>query len=352
MNIACMMRKSFTATVRRGATRPGAKSGLAYRLLLTVMLLSGWAVGVQAEEQPIIDVDVLIYVIDIDEVNSVAQSFRATVYAEFRWMDPELAHPGPDSISKNLEEIWYPRTQILNQQRLVDTFPRTAEIQPNGEVVFRQRVWGDFSESLELREFPFDTQQLKISLVNVKFGARQVRYHIDPQSGVAETLRIPDWQVRSWGVSPQLLPIGHNHTERPAVVVSLEVERYASYFILKVILPLILIVAMSWMVFWIDPSMAAPQISVAVTAMLTLIAYRFAIGGMVPRLGFLTSLDYFVMGSTILVFVGLMEVIYTARLFQSGQADKARAVDQKARWIIPLIYFFIVLETLYLRWGF
>jgi len=117
-------------------------------------------------------------------------------------------------------------------------------------------------------------------------------------------------------------------------------------------LPLILIVAMSWMVFWIDPSMAAPQISVAVTAMLTLIAYRFAIGGMVPRLGFLTSLDYFVMGSTILVFVGLMEVIYTARLFQSGQADKARAVDQKARWIIPLIYFFIVLETLYLRWGF
>ena len=327
----------------------------AHRLLLTVMLLSGWAGGLQAQErqeQQIVDVDVLIYMIDIDEVNSVAQSFKATVYAEFRWSDPDLVHPGPDSFSKNLDDIWYPRTQILNQQRLVDTFPRTAEVQPNGEVIYRQRVWGDFSESLELREFPFDSQTLHVPLVNVKFGSRQVRYHVNPQSGVAATLRIPDWQVRSWDVTSTELPIGHDHTERPAVVFTLEVERYASFFILKVILPLILIVAMSWMVFWIDPSLAAPQISVAVTAMLTLIAYRFAIGGMVPRLGFLTSLDYFVMGSTVLVFAGLLEVVYTAHLFQSGQQERARAVDKKARWIIPLIYLCVVIETLYLRLSF
>jgi hypothetical protein len=328
---------------------------LSHRLLLTFFLLCGVAGAVQAQDrqqQQVVDVDVTIYMIDIDEINSVAQSFKATVYAEFKWTDPELAHPGPDSISKALSEIWYPQTQILNQQRLVDTFPRSAEVRPNGEVIFRQRVWGDFSQSLELRDFPFDTQQLHISLVNVKFGSRQVRYHINPGSGVSENLRIPDWQVRSWEVSSVELPIGQDKNRVGAVVLTLEVERYASYFLLKVILPLILIVAMSWMVFWIDPSMAASQISVAVTAMLTLIAYRFAIGGMVPRLGFLTSLDYFVMGSTVLVFVGLLEVVWTARLYQSGQQEKARAVDKKARWIIPLIYLFIVIETLYLRLSF
>ena len=53
----------------------------------------------------------------------------------------------------------------------------------------------------------------------------------------------------------------------------------------RIILPLLLIVAMSWLVFWIDPELAGPQISIAVTSMLTLIAYRFMVGGMLPKIG-------------------------------------------------------------------
>jgi len=326
------------------------------RLLLTSMflLLPGLAAAAQARDPgatEVIDVDVLIYMIDIDQIDSVKQSFTGTVYSEFKWHDPELAHPGPDSISKELDEIWYPRVQVLNQQKLIDTFPRTAEVRPNGDVIFKQRVWGDFSQPLELREFPFDTQQLKIVLVNVKYGTRRVRFTIDPESGISDHLKIPDWEVMSWDISTAELPVGKEKTGVKAVVFSMDVERYTSYFILKVILPLMLIVAMSWMVFWIDPSLAASQISVGVTAMLTLIAYRFAIGGMVPRLGFLTSLDYFVTLSTVLVFVVLMEVVYTARLFHAGHQEKARAVDRRARWIIPLVYLGVVIETLYLRLG-
>jgi len=318
------------------------------------MLLFGLASAVPAQDsetRQVVEVGVTLYLIDIDEINSVAQSFKGTLFAELQWTDPELAHPGPDSISKDLSEIWYPRTQILNRQQLVDTFPKSAEVRPNGEVIFKQRVWGDFSQPLELRHFPFDQQRLQLTLVNVKYGSREVRYRINADSGISDSLRIPDWRVLAWDIAPHELAIGHGRTKIQGVVFTVEVERYASYFLLKVILPLILIVAMSWMVFWIDPSLAASQISVAVTAMLTLIAYRFAIGGMVPRLGFLTSLDYFVMGSTILVFVVLLEVVYTARLFQSGYQEKARAVDRKARWIIPLIYFLMVIETLYLRIG-
>ena len=59
------------------------------------------------------------------------------------------------------------------------------------------------------------------------------------------------------------------------MVFSLDVKRDTSYFKYKVIFPLVLIVMMSWMVFWIDPSLVATQISVSVTAMLTMIAYRF-----------------------------------------------------------------------------
>lgn len=135
------------------------------------------------------------------------------------------------------------------------------------------------------------------------------------------------------------------------MVFSLDVERDYSFFTLKVMFPLFLIVAMSWLVFWLDPRMASTQISVATTAMLALIAYRCAIGDMVPKLAFLTSLDYFVLGSTILIFVSLLEVVYTSYLAGRDQLVRARSLDVTCRWLMPLLFAVMALETLVLRIG-
>jgi cadmium resistance protein CadD (predicted permease) len=70
---------------------------------------------------------------------------------------------------------------------------------------------------------------------------------------------------------------------------------------------------------------------------------------MMPRLAFLTSLDHFVLVSTLVVFLSMVEVIYTAYLSTSGQLEKARKMDRKARWIIPLLYIALTAETLFLR---
>jgi hypothetical protein len=292
------------------------------------------------------DVEVGVMLLDIEEVNSVSQSFVANFYMNMRWQDTSLAHAGPDSISRDINEIWHPRIQILNQQKLTRTFPETVEILPDGEVIYRQRVWGSFSQPLDLVDFPFDSQRLEITLVEVGFGTTDIRYKIGPSSGIADSLSIPDWQILGWDFATDTIQL-NEALNSEAAVFSLDVKRHYSFFVLKVIFPLILIVAMSWLVFWIDPSMAASQISVSVTAMLTMIAYRFAIGGMVPRLPFMTHMDHFVMASTVVVFISLWEVVYTAHLASVDQLAKARRIDFHARWIAPVIYTVIVLETLY-----
>ena len=55
-------------------------------------------------------------------------------------------------------------------------------------------------------------------------------------------------------------------------------SRNVQHYILKVILLLVLIVIMSWSVFWLDPIHSSSQINIAIASMLTLIAYRFAVG--------------------------------------------------------------------------
>jgi hypothetical protein len=295
------------------------------------------------------DVEIKMVLLDVDEVNNVKQSFSANLATAMRWQDQSLAHEGPDSISKPLAEIWHPSIQILNQQRIVATFPQTVEIYPDGTVVYRQRYWGNFSQPLELKSFPFDTQKLTLTLANVGFGMQSVRLLTSPDSGISDQFSMPDWEVTGWDFVSMNLPMEEDATQVKGMVFSLDVKRDTSYFRYKVITPLVLIVLMSWMVFWIDPSLVASQISVSVTAMLTMIAYRFALAGLIPRLAFLTSLDYFVLVSTLAVFIGMIEVIYTAHLANNNQLKKARLIDRHARWIAPLIYLGLAADTLYFR---
>jgi hypothetical protein len=320
--------------------------------LLVICLLGLALIGnLQAVEPApeIRDVEIKIVLLDVDEVNNVKQNFTANLATAMHWQDHSLVHDGPGSISRPLADVWHPSIQILNQQRIIATFPQVVEIDPNGAVTYRQRYWGNFSQPLKLKSFPFDTQRLKLTLANIGFGMRSVRLIPSPDSGIAEQFSVPDWKVTGWDFVALNLPIEENDTQVKGMVFSLDVKRDTSFFKYKVILPLVLIVMMSWMVFWIDPSLVATQISVSVTAMLTMIAYRFALSGLVPRLVFLTSLDFFVLVSTLTVFMSMLEVLYTAHLATHDQIEKARLVDRHARWVVPLIYVGLAADTLYFR---
>jgi hypothetical protein len=331
--------------------RPQWNTTVIKEMLFAVLFGLALIGNVQAVEPVprIKDVEVKMLLLDVDEIDNVKQSFSANLATAMRWQDQSLVHAGPDSISKPLADIWHPSIQILNQQRIVATFPQTVEIHPDGTVVYRQRYWGNFSQPLELKSFPFDAQKLKLTLANVGFGMQSVRLLTSPDSGISDQFSMPDWKVTGWDFVSMNLPIEEYAAQVKGMVFSLDVKRDASYFRYKVIAPLVLIVMMSWMVFWIDPSLVASQISVSVTAMLTMIAYRFALAGLIPRLAFLTSLDYFVLVSTLAVFISMIEVIYTAHLANDGQLKKARLIDRYARWMVPLIYVGLAADTLYFR---
>jgi hypothetical protein len=115
-------------------------------------------------------------------------------------------------------------------------------------------------------------------------------------------------------------------------------SRNVQHYILKVILPLVLIVMMSWAVFWIEPATSNSQISVAVTSMLTLIAYRFAVDSQLPRLPYMTRLDALFLTSTLLVFFSLIEVLVTTIPDNHQQTERAKKLDRYCRVIFPAIF--------------
>ena len=297
-------------------------------------------------------VTVAVYVIDIDEVNNAGQSFDANVYVKLHWLDPRLAHSGPTEIMRPLTDVWNPRLQFVNQQKLFSTFPEVVAIYPDGRMAYQQRVWGSFSQPLKLKDFPFDKQTLSIQLVAAGYGRHEIELVQDPESltGIASNFSLADWNILDWSLSTAPF-VPSIEAELPGLLLSIEVERKYGYFVTKVILPLVLIVMMSWVVFWIDPKESGTQIGVAVTTMLTLIAYRFAVGADLPKISYLTRVDYFILGSTFLVFASLIEVVVTATYAKSGHIERAQAIDRWARVLFPAVFIALSLESLVLKWG-
>ena len=78
----------------------------------------------------------------------------------------------------------------------------------------------------------------------------------------------------------------------------MKIDRRPMYYILKVIVPLGLIVFMSWLPRWIAPGETGTNIGICTSAFLTLVAYLFAITVLLPRVSYVTRMDSFILLST------------------------------------------------------
>jgi len=292
-------------------------------------------------------ISVAIWFVDVSSIDSAQQSFTADVVVVLRWKDPRLAHVGGGVALYPLDQIWNPRVVVVNETNSIShRFPDSVEVGTDGTVIYRQRLVGSFAQALVLKSFPFDKQVFRVQLAAVKYSPSEVSLVPDEKwiaagisqaAGISPSITLPDWTVEKWEVKPLVYTLAPG-LENSGYAVEFTASRNVQHYILKVILPLVLIVMMSWAVFWIDPVTSNSQISIAVTSMLTLIAYRFAVDSQLPRLPYMTRLDAFFLTSTILVFFSLIEVLVTTIMDNNHQTERAKKIDRCCRVIFPAIF--------------
>jgi len=301
-------------------------------------------------------VSVAVWVVDIDSINSAEQNFVANIFVVLRWKDDRLAYRRGDVRQYKLADIWDPRVQIANEIGLIrKTMPEEVEVSPEGTVTYRQRYVGPFSQPLNLLEFPFDTHVFQLHLVAVGYTTDQISFVPDPRfiasglnyaAGIDKGISLPDWKITGFETKelPYTVIPGY---DSPGYAFEFTAERHVQYYIWKIILPLVLIVLMSWSVFLIDPTNAGTKIGVATTAMLTLIAYRFVVESQVPRVPYLTRLDIFILADTLLILSSLFMVTMTAFLVRIEKENVARKIDRIWRMTFLIIFGIILAKTLF-----
>ncbi len=283
-------------------------------------------------------VSIGLYVIDISKIDAVEQSMTADFAVRLTWQDPRLASPEAQTRELPMNSVWSPRVTVVNKRRIWKTWPDTVRVDSAGNVQYNQRFYGTLTARLDLHDFPFDNNTIRIELISAGHSTDEVELVLDE----AVTGRTPEFSLVDASIGAGEVTTGDFYfapadINMPKLTYEFDVHRYTAYYLWKIILPLTIIVFMSWLVFWIDPAQFGPQIGLAATAVLTLIAYRFLLGSLIPRVSYLTRLDIFIMGATVLVFLGMVEAVASARIAQTDE-KRARLVDRLSRVVFPCAF--------------
>jgi Neurotransmitter-gated ion-channel ligand binding domain len=288
----------------------------------------------------------LVFVIDIDDIDDADQNFKANVYIRLRWKDRRLASPGSPVRQIPLDTVWNPRVVVANlTDTLTKSLPDVVQVEPDGTVTYHQRYTGKLSQAMRLSDFPRDEHTFVVQFVATGYSADQLEFlpDIAPNNtsvrggSIADQLSLTDWKVLGFeALSLPYKPI--EAVNAAGFGIRFEASRYIEYYLWQVVLPMSVVVIMSWSAFWVGRMNVGVRIGVATSSILTMIANRFVLASLLPRLPYMTRMDYFTVGSTLLVFLALFMVVAITFLDIRQKVRMAEKLDLWSRGAFPAAF--------------
>jgi len=234
------------------------------------------------------------------------------------------------STQDEVTDDWDPKMHFLN---LVRTEHWTcSNIRSKGETKFIYRITGDFFEQFELFEFPLDSQRLTLhmsSSIKCEEGTG-VEFEFDRNS------RVFDNNVacgNAYWVSDELHAEDVSDKQkvkddRPHLHIYLSVERKPFAFI-AYLLPLILLNLMCLCVWAVPHTDAGSRLEIALTLVLTAVAFKTQTADWIPRVSYLTLLDKYILVSFLYMTLVVVEnfVLGYLSLQFDAEVEVERAED-------------------------
>ncbi len=215
-------------------------------------------------------------------------------------------------------------------------------LQKNIEGVF------GIKNKFNLRAFPFDRQKLSLEIIDGRYNLNKRNIFISERAHIFLNKYVKKNEILGWDiVGYELDPFQYQnpfHMENDfsdGLRLDLIVERKHGYYIFKVIVPIILILLICWGSVWIDPKEIESRLTITIVCLLSLIAYNFVIDSEMPKLEYLTVMDWIILISYIYATIPNFLSIASFRLQKTNLVACERIENYSKRYGI-LSYIMII----------
>ncbi len=323
-----------------------------YRLLIgmnapEVLEGQGEPTGTAVLREPI-PVHIGVQLSQITAVDQKSENFGVVATLVMTWRDPALAFDpetaqdrfkvySGDAFAAEMSrrgQLW-PQFTLVNQQGNRWVQNREVVVTADGQAAYLER----FSTTLQapdfdFRNFPFDQQRFFIRVELLTPEWMFLLREIEGYSEVGKALGEEEWVVTGFKTSlseGEILgrPVSRFNFEFQA-------KRHREYYFFRILLPLAIIIAVSWSLFFLKDY--AKRVDAAGANLLLFIAFNFAISSDLPRLGYLTLLDTMLISAFLVTAVVLILAVYLRRQDMKGRDAFVAKVDRYVIASYPLAY--------------
>jgi len=217
------------------------------------------------------------------------------------------------------------------------------------------RVRGDFRSTFDFHDYPFDSQSLVVRVTNPRMTREQVIYAIDnfglklprTDGGVSRLPALANWDFTQVLYGSDALSSHstrgqpgafhtNNETQFSGFNVVVGIKRKTTIFLIKTLLPLLLLVLVVYVTLFFPPSLTKERLTIAISAMLASAVLLTAINSQLTDVGYTTAIEYgfyaFFALCLFCVIVGLL----TERLHTRKNPELANQFDLATRIIYPV----------------
>jgi hypothetical protein len=310
-----------------------------------------------SEQRPVV-VRAALAIHDINEINDVLEIFEFTGVLTLTWKDPRQAFEPSAEVNEKVfqgnyqfNEIstgWYPQVVLANESGLYQKSGVVLRVEPDGTSTLIETINAAAEIDLDMRWFPFDDHRLEAIFEVLGFDRDEIVLQAESpaeKSVVAPSIKLPQWIITKFSTSIRDRPASYAGRRRVAstFVVSIDVERKSFYISRLVAFPLVMIVLLSFSVFWMDRSSLGDRISVSFIGILTGVAYQLVMGDVLPRISYFTLMHAFLNLSFLTMCATVVVNLAVGALDKRGRYELGDRIDHRCRWIFPLAYFGLIL---------
>ena len=308
-----------------------------------------------------VEVKASFHLLDLLQIDDEAETFEFSGVMSLMWKDERQAfNPAEAGVAEKLyhgsfqfnelSPSWYPQVILANASQIPEAQGVLLRVAPDGTCTLIQDLHAVARKDLKLRRYPFDRQRLEAVFQVLGFDRSQVVLSAKgkPVSADIESIRVPQWHLRSvsGGVREIAAPYQPGTGTSSAFVVSIDVRRQSFFVVRLVFLPLLIVVGLSWCVFWMDRASLADRMSVTFVGLLTAVAYQAMIGDIMPHISYTTFINAFISLSFLLMSATALVNLQVCLCDRRGDYEQGDRIDRRCRWIFPVAYLALILFAL------
>jgi len=252
-------------------------------------------------------------------------------------------------MSVNFKEYRYDadvREGMKNKEKLVNSVFDLTYDHPNFRSMRTEKGIFFIRQDFDFKKFPFDTQKLIITIESGTGSKPNKNFSnsnneegsvtfLTPEKGPFINLEkykkknyLKDWKVISTSINSREI-IDNNYFDKwsnriithneNVLDIEITIRRNVKHYIYKIIIPVFLILCVAWYVLWIPTKKYETRLNTSIIALLALIAYNFVFQDDIPKLNYLTDLDWYILLSYVFCCIPVFISIGSSKLGTKNQ---------------------------------